>query len=528
MKVETEDEEILWENQEVVDNIVKEEYSIEENHETVNSSNQFVEAYPEDESSEDEILTAVRAAVLKQQAAGKRKVAIKCHICGEKFYGASTLRAHLFKHKTTQIDNSRRKKKPNKVSCKFCPGTLFNSGELNMHMQINHQCLLCGQEVLNEQMREAHLREFHAEHDPHFTKEEEEKFNCSSCNESFSQQHDLDAHTEEQHDATSFFCLLCNEKFQTKAILLNHMKSHQSPKANKMTKGVKEETPKEFPCDECNEVFHSIEDYVNHKRIHVRNRLPGILQRIQCDFCSETFADTTEFNKHLHMHVSSKNRASFVCDYCNADFFTEKAYISHIRDHKTSLECPYCLKSFEQRLDKEFHMRWNHPGLPMNSPVLPTRCSICKLILSTSDDVKNHSTQHVMNSMEPLPEPKLSVQNIKPKLVPKANKTKGVRGKYKKRRSQSEIQHEKEMKQQKMEEKQQKVLTVEKPAQPASVEPPALKPTEQISAVQKGNFGNTFKISTIDSFVGSFESFVNNYGSELDIPKKPPKFQKKR
>ena len=118
-------------------------------------------------------------------------------------------------------------KKPYK--CSYCEYSFKQSKELFDHITSVHEgkkpfkCSRCEEGFTSIQGLQEHYESVH---------EGEYLYNCSHCNKSFSSEPNLNKHIRTVHEGKSrtFLCTICNNDFQLKRDLKEHMMEHQKNK----------------------------------------------------------------------------------------------------------------------------------------------------------------------------------------------------------------------------------------------------------------------------------------------------------
>lgn len=96
---------------------------------------------------------------------------------------------------------------------------------------------------------------------------------------------------------------------------------------------IKAEQPKEFPCPECDEIFDLRSSLTNHLKSHTRHTRDLIVleKTYFCDMCDNIYKSKVGLRSHIHvMHL---NRREFECDECGRCYTTS----SVLREHKKNV-----------------------------------------------------------------------------------------------------------------------------------------------------------------------------------------------
>jgi len=148
-----------------------------------------------------------------------KDVAIKCNFhfhCPTYFYTEEERDEHVLKvHQTA--------KPAKEVKCIYCEKKFLFGGNLSQHISLKHsdvkiKCQLfhCSQYFLNQEEKEKHFQETHAEG------EKLKKYKCDLCTFKSSFKSSLKLHIQVNHFAEILKCSLCAKKFKSKVHLVKH------------------------------------------------------------------------------------------------------------------------------------------------------------------------------------------------------------------------------------------------------------------------------------------------------------------
>ncbi|XP_070572579.1 uncharacterized protein [Ptychodera flava] len=139
-------------------------------------------------------------------------------------------------------------------------------------------------------------------------------FDCRYCGKRYSVRSRFEIHLSGHTETETFFsCYKCKKSFETRALLLDHERSHTSDK--------------KFTCKKCGKKFPNVKGLLGHELIHRDN------------------------NPH-------------VCKYCGRRFAAKSTRIVHERTHtgEKPYKCRYCNKAFAQRNGVDLHEKtWHNP-----------------------------------------------------------------------------------------------------------------------------------------------------------------------
>lgn len=106
--------------------------------------------------------------------------------------------------------------------------------------------------------------------------------NCSFCNKTFAQLHDLKLHLHRIHtgEKPPYHCGVCNKAFHWTCDLKRHMLSHNGEKPHR--------------CAECNRTFAHAFRIREHMLIHTG------MKPNQCTVCNRRFAHASTLKQHMY------------------------------------------------------------------------------------------------------------------------------------------------------------------------------------------------------------------------------------
>ncbi|GBP89516.1 Tigger transposable element-derived protein 4 [Eumeta japonica] len=163
------------------------------------------------------------------------------------------------------------------------------------------KCSECGKEFTLIREYRRHMKQH----------EMEKRSKCTACNVFFNSSSDLDLHIMTTHrDLNPYSCSLCQQKFQTKELMVRHVNSH------------------------------------------TENR-PW-----QCEVCDRKFACKESLDKHLALR-----HQGLYCGACRMRFDSEDMLYSHTQVYKHFVGlamCRWCKVLFSNKLERDHHSRDKH------------------------------------------------------------------------------------------------------------------------------------------------------------------------
>lgn len=196
----------------------------------------------------------------------------------------------------------------------------------------------------------------------------------------------------------NYCCKKCGAGYITIAALRKHGKTH--------AQGV-------FPCDYCEKSYTSLTKKRNHEKgVHtggwLRNKCPHCPQIFvsyydrsehlvkvhnetpiiyPCNACNKTYKKKFELNRHIkHHHLQQKN---YLCDKCNAKFFSKRGLADHLSRHSGGMvcSCDVCGKSFLRMRTLKEHMK-------LHDDDKRYQCEICQKTFMQKCSLKSHVRLH--------------------------------------------------------------------------------------------------------------------------------------
>ena len=166
-------------------------------------------------------------------------------------------------------------------------------------------------------------------------------------------------------------------------------------------------------CKDCCDVFYSFLDYGLHLIRHMNTS--AHVYKHRCELCNMRFKYKSYAKRHVRKH-----QASFVCDLCGGEYFSETSLKKHVaRDHfesKLEFPCCFCPKSFRSHYSLKYHMAVHVGDAPSWCRVLsvfvPSSqlatlqthmpqhvqgdhvCHVCGKTFATFNSLKQHAAQH--------------------------------------------------------------------------------------------------------------------------------------
>ncbi|CAL9705964.1 unnamed protein product [Knipowitschia caucasica] len=273
-----------------------------------------------------------------QQHERKHNSEYQCRICGRGFVSLFALR----KHKHTSG-----KKRP--FQCSKCQLYFKSASQLAEHT-LSHQeesfpCDICNRVFPSKSSRVEH-RKIHLPKQSHTSRQwmqapvvevkepatvtpsssNEFKYRCGLCCLRFKNPEDLSEHGCLPGSERQYSCMDCDKHFLHSSHLKKHLSTHKQSSLNK------------YPCNQCNNIYSTPQDFLNHLSKHDQVIRYG-RQGYVCPVCHESFVSPSKLAFHFPTHPSE----TFECRSCKSTFLTASKLIQHTCAQKER-KCPRCGK----------------------------------------------------------------------------------------------------------------------------------------------------------------------------------------
>ncbi|XP_022906744.2 zinc finger protein 93-like [Onthophagus taurus] len=180
--------------------------------------------------------------------------------------------------------------------------------------------------------------------------EEKHQYNCSICNLDFEDEGSLKRHNH----LRSLRCGVCNKDFSNGYTLRRHMSSHKKNNLDEINDDILIEMEKNvqkhdqmYPngvdicvltCEICRESFDTKLILLEHVKSHFA---------VNCERCGRFYKDCALLDVHLEeSHQVKAERKLFSCDICLKTFALRKSLLFHVRSHFERPRCTICDKMY--------------------------------------------------------------------------------------------------------------------------------------------------------------------------------------
>uniref|UniRef100_A0A3Q2XJR9 Pleiomorphic adenoma gene 1 n=1 Tax=Hippocampus comes TaxID=109280 RepID=A0A3Q2XJR9_HIPCM len=175
-----------------------------------------------------------------------------------------------------------------------------------------------------------------------------------------------------------------------------------------------------FPCQDCQKAFNSLEKLKVHSYSHTGERPyrcshPGCAKAFvskyklfrhtathspekshKCSYCEKMFHRKDHLKNHLHIHDPHKE--AFACRHCGKSYNTKLGFKRHLALHAANsgdLTCQVCLRPFPSTAALLEHLK-SHAGKSAAGGVKEKKhpCEHCERHFYTRKDVRRHMVVH--------------------------------------------------------------------------------------------------------------------------------------
>ncbi|KAI8433818.1 hypothetical protein MSG28_015782 [Choristoneura fumiferana] len=267
------------------------------------------------------------------------------------------------------------------------------------HMRLAHDarvyiCRTCGTALRRRDHYIAHV----AQHAKENAGQDKSKLHeCNICNKKYSSKTLLVEHMNLHNGQRPYTCHICHKSFASKYTHQSHLKTHL-------------DRPRPFKCEECGKCFFTLQNLNQHLKTHSGIKefecsvcgkafgtqhnleMHGVVHSGQkpfvCGVCGKAFARRAEVKDHMRIHTGER---PFGCEVCGATFSQRSNLHSHKRathyDDKR-YKCDQCPKRFKRRRLLDYHIKASHTG------ERPLKCEVCQATFVYPEHYKKHIRIH--------------------------------------------------------------------------------------------------------------------------------------
>ncbi|KAL0819590.1 hypothetical protein ABMA28_007678 [Loxostege sticticalis] len=263
---------------------------------------------------------------------GSPAASYPCEICNSTFSRKDNLMVHLrFQH---ILNNS--------YSCKYsCDYQTKNFSKLVKHWLYTHndpvkfECDICGKSTSSRTSMAKHL-EIHGE----------KKYICTTCGYSTFTAEVLKRHRLTHVKDKPHRCEICGQSYIQRLQLQRHLERHVSN-----------------TCSTCGQKFNTKARLIIHERTHL-----GLIRLVcpydTCPNSKKEFSNELSLHNHIQGHLSQKR---FPCEVCGKQYFSEVNMRRHLSTHRLDKprRCMYCVTARAYIRGEQLvrHVRQHHPDM---------------------------------------------------------------------------------------------------------------------------------------------------------------------
>ena len=203
-------------------------------------------------------------------------------------------------------------------------------------------------------------------------------YKCALCDESFTQQIDLELHMfNAGHHKDKIHVELEPSYIKVEDESGTREDNEGRTKAKKVRR--KRGTAPEVDCKICGKTVTTPKSLQTHMRIHTGEK------PFKCNECGKAFTQRGGLRTHLFMHTGAK---PYPCTICDKSFTTSSAVKRHHRTHtgERPYQCPKCDKSFKVKEGLQNHLFKHKDSI--------FKCHECGKQFSTPSGLKRHGMVH--------------------------------------------------------------------------------------------------------------------------------------
>ena len=274
----------------------------------------------------------------------------ECEVCSRKFKNKSLYVKHVKSHT-----------KARSHKCNECGKVFTSKSNLQAHLKLHYEtrtfsCPHCAKEFKGKKSLMEHVSSRH---------NNEKKFPCSQCTESFSSRHLKNVHERLHNGEQGYICDQCGDSFATAQGLSHHKSKHTGDY--------------QFVCKTCGKGFNNQKLLEEHEHIHTGSK------PYECNRCDKAFGNRGSLWVHMKQHDNVK---PYVCTECSKGFTHSSHLAVHKRIHsgEKPYRCRFCPEAFISSNHLKRHMK-SHPNQ------LPFACGNCKQTFSLRRQLVSHSNK---------------------------------------------------------------------------------------------------------------------------------------
>ncbi|XP_047037913.1 zinc finger protein 11-like [Helicoverpa zea] len=293
-----------------------------------------------------------------------------CRFCDSEFSNINTYTQHV--EACEDIERS--------FVCDECPASFDSSDNLTKHIKCRHStdvfpCGLCNKKFLKDSKRKEHMVKVHSGLQ---SKNKVINVQCVVCQETFDTKGELVQHMRSHGPNTTYPCRICNTEYETLRQFRAHYRKHNGPFATchicgkemreiLLKKHLTTHTNSIETCETCGRSFPNIALLKSHQKVHLEN--------VPCPKCNKMI-NPARLRRHWRRHLMEENPGN-----------------TGIKKQQPNLKCERCdYKTWNNTL-LECHMNRHH------LKIKPYVCHICSKDFIGKHLLKKHIETHNMKSV---------------------------------------------------------------------------------------------------------------------------------
>ncbi|CAG9789657.1 unnamed protein product [Diatraea saccharalis] len=317
----------------------------------------------------------------------KTLAGIFCAYCKESYTDIQNLRTHTHEmHKDDEINENKRMDRNNicvkmditDLKCNMCNANFDIVANLKKHLTKEHdvkfypdvndyilEFKLTETEILNCALCNSKFETFKMllQHmNGHYR-----NYICDVCDMGFINKHRLKNH-QRTHEVGSFKCAYCDKVFTTRVRKMCHEKYTHNTNARYTT-----------TCPQCDQSFTS---YYQRNR-HMFKEHNSVAATYKCNICDKSFILKSKLTSHIKkVHLMERNH---ICTECGQGFFIKQSLDEHMIKHNGErvFKCTVCHKAYARKKTLREHMRIHNNDRRF-------KCGVCGSAFVQKCSLKSH------------------------------------------------------------------------------------------------------------------------------------------